>query len=125
LFGINPYSIMAMGAAWLITIGATTGVVRHYTAAAYEARIATDALARSEAARVEEWRRADLVAKAQKDARALADQLAEANQARADVQKEIDNASQSGDGNACLDAAGVVRLNKIGVNRRKADSSAR
>jgi len=91
----------------------------------YRAAIDRKAWAAAEAEReriglIEHARRNDEIAKARREAELAEIALKSQQEEHAKFQQEIEDASKARDAAPCLDAPGVLRLDKIGARRKKA-----
>ncbi len=126
--------VVAAGAAWayLPVVGAQTAKILLVIAVAagfydggysHRAAIDREAWKQAEAERVrlgllERARREDAIAAARHDAETAEAALKSQQEEHARFQKEIEDASKANDRLPCIDAAGVMRLDRIG--RKKA-----
>jgi len=128
--------LVAAVAAWayLPAVGAQTAKLLLVAAVAlgcfdwgYSHRAAIDreawAVAENERVRlglIEHARRNDEIAKARREAELAEIALKSQQEEHARFQREIEDASKANDHSPCIDAAGVMRLDKIGARRKKA-----
>lgn len=126
--------VVAAGAAWVYVPVAGRNIAKALLVLAvaagfyddgysHRAAIDREAWAQAEAERVrigllEHARREDAIAKARRDADAAEAALKSQQEEHARFQREIENASKANDRVPCIDAPGVMRLDRIG--RKKA-----